>query len=85
MTTTLLKNSVGQRPATEKTPPSPAAAVPSATAIQGETTIIEADGDLYHRVTTRLGNPAETVAAEDVLGPLDQVDDESAAHDADRE
>jgi hypothetical protein len=74
--TTLLKNRVGQPPATgSDVKPYPPALVRSATAIRSETTIIEADADLYHRVATRLVNQGETVAAEDVLGPLDDTED----------
>jgi hypothetical protein len=58
---TLLKNRVGDAPATE---------IPEI----NETTLIERDTELYERVTSRLAQPAETVPAEQVLGSLD--DDE---------
>lgn len=61
--TTLLKNRVGEAPATE---------VPESS----ETTLIESDRDLYLRVTYRLANAGETVPAEEVLGPLDRNDQE---------
>ena len=86
--TTLLKNAVGQPPATgtgndTAVWPYSRARTRSATAVRSETTIIEADADLYHRVATRLVNEGETVAAEDVLGPLD--DTEGVPEEADQE
>lgn len=57
--TTLLKNRVGEAPATD---------VPDVS----ETTLIEQDPELYERITERLANPGTTIAAEELLGNLDE-------------
>jgi hypothetical protein len=77
---TLLTNRIGQPPATGTGGVRPyPAVIASATAITSETTLIERDADLHHRVVARLANPGETIPVEDILGPLDEVEDAQTA------